>query len=62
MELIISRILIFVTCFCVLNIVREVYTFYQCYAKMETYKINNKRMFGLWASISYILTIILTGI
>lgn len=61
MELIISRILVFVLCFCSLNILREGYTFYQCLAKIEKYEVSNIRMFGLWASISYILTIILTG-
>ena len=62
MELVISRILIFVLCFCSLNIVRECYTFYQCLSKIEKYEITNKRLFGLWDSISYILTIIITGI
>lgn len=62
MELVISRILIFIICFCSLNLLREIYIFYQCYSKMEEYKISDKRRFGLWASISYILTIIFTGI
>jgi len=62
MELIVSKILIFIICFCTLNIIRECYTFYQCYSRMEKYEISDKRMFGLWASISFILTIIFTGI
>jgi len=62
MQLLISGILIFMICFSTLNILREIYTFYQCYTKMETYNISDKRMFGLWASISYIITIFFTGV
>lgn len=62
MSLIISKIIIFILCFCSLNVLREIYTFYQCFSKMETYNVSDKRMFGLWASISFILTIIFTGI
>lgn len=59
MELIIHSVLIFVLCFAILNIIREAYTFYQCYRRVERYEISDIRMFGLWASISYIITIIL---
>jgi hypothetical protein len=62
MELIITKLLIFAICFASLDIVREIYTFIQCYRKLEPYEISDKRMFGLWVSISYILTIILTGV
>ena len=61
MEIILTKILIFMVCFCSLNILRECYVFYQCYNKMEKYDISDKRMFGLWASVSFILTIIFTG-
>lgn len=62
MELFLIKLVVFVLCFAILNIFREGITFYQCYKKVEKYEISNKRMFGLWASISYILTIIFTGI
>jgi hypothetical protein len=62
MSLIISKIIIFTLCFCSLNLLREIYTFYQCFSKMETYNVSDKRMIGLWASISFILTIIFSGI
>lgn len=62
MELIITKLLIFAICFASLDIVREIYTFIQCYRKLEPYEISDKRMIGLWISISYILTIILTGV
>jgi hypothetical protein len=61
MEGIIEKILIFIFCFCSLNIIREIYTFYECFVKLETYSISNLRMIGFWACISYILTIIFTS-
>jgi hypothetical protein len=61
MEGIIEKILIFIFCFCSLNIIREIYTFYECFVKLETYSISNLRMIGFWACISYILTIICTS-
>lgn len=62
MDLIFNKILVFMICFSSINILRETYYFYQCFSKIEEYKISNKRMFGLWASLSYILTLIFTGI
>lgn len=62
MEIIIIKLIVFAICFASLNIIREIYTFIQCYRKVETYNITDKRMFGLWLSISYILTIIFTGL
>lgn len=62
METIIYKVLLFIAFFCSLNILREAYTFYICFSKMEKYDISNYRLFGLWASISYLLTIIFTGI
>jgi hypothetical protein len=61
MELLLTKIIIFAMCFCILNLIREAYTFYQCFSKMEEYKISNGRMLALWVSISFILTIIFTG-
>ena len=49
-------------CFATLNIIREIGKFVQCYLKLEKYDITNNRMLWLWASISFIMTIIFTGI
>ena len=62
MEILISKIIIFILCFAILNILREVGRFIQCYRNVEQYNITNNRMLWLWASISFILTIIFTGI
>jgi hypothetical protein len=61
-EILLGKVIVFVLCFSVLNVIREINTFYVCYKRLETYNISNKRMIGLWASISYILTIIFMGI
>ena len=58
----ITKLFVFIFTFCTLNILREIYDFYMCYIRMEKYEITNLRMFGLWASISFIITIIFTGI
>ncbi len=55
------KISIFILCFAILDIFREGVTFYQCFVKLEKYEISKNRMFGLWAAISYIITIIFTG-
>ena len=49
-------------CFAILNVFREIGRFIQCYRKLEKYEIATNRMLWLWASISFILTIIFTGI
>ena len=62
MKILISKIIIFILCFAILNILREVGRFIQCYRNVEQYNITNNRMLWLWASISFIMTIIFTGI
>lgn len=62
MEVILCKLTIFLICFASLNILRETFYFYQCFKKLEKYEISNKRMFGIWTSISFIITIILTGL
>ena len=62
MEIIINKIIIFMLCIATLNIIREIGKFVQCYRKLEKYDITNNRMLWLWASISFIMTIIFTGI
>lgn len=62
MEILISKIIIFILCFAILNILREVGRFIQCYRNVQQYDITNNRLLWLWASISFIMTIIFTGI
>ena len=62
MEILISKITIFILCFATLNVFREIGRFIQCYRNVEQYNITNNRMLWLWASISFIMTIIFTGI
>ena len=62
MEIFISKIIIFILCFAILNVFREIGRFIQFYRKIEKYEIATNRMLWLWASISFILTIIFTGI
>ena len=62
MEILISKIIIFILCFATLNVFREIGRFIQCYRKIGKYEIATNRMLWLWASISFILTIIFTGI
>lgn len=57
-----TKLVIFVLCIAILNLLRETFTLYQCYKNLEEYKIDSKRLMGLWASIAYIITIIITGI
>ena len=56
-----TKISIFIACFAILNIIRESLVFYQCFVRVEKYEISRNRLFGLWAAISYIITIIFTG-
>ena len=62
MEFFLLKLMTFAICFAILNIIRELYAFIQCYRKLEPYEISDKRMLGLWVSISYVLTIIFTGL
>lgn len=62
MELVIIKVIIFALCFASLDVIRELWTFIQCYIKTQPYNVSNYRMFGLWVAISFIITIILTGL
>lgn len=62
MEIFITKIIIFILCFATLNVFREIGRFIQCYRTLEKYEIATNRMLWLWASISFIMTIIFTGI
>lgn len=62
LETLFVKTIVFVLIVAILNVIRETTIFTQCYRKAEEYKLDDKRLFGLWGSISYILTIIFTGI
>ena len=44
MEILISKIIIFILCFATLNVFREIGRFIQCYRKIEKYEIATNRM------------------
>jgi len=62
MEIFITRLIVFILCFACMDIIREFYSFIQCFIKVTPYKITNTRMIALWLSLSYVITIILTGL
>ena len=62
MEIFLFKVIIFLICVASLNIIREIFYFWQCFRRVEKYEISDIRMIGLWCSISFILTIIFTGI
>lgn len=62
LQILFVKIIVFILCVAILNLVREGFIFLQCYRKMEEYKLDNERLFGLWGSIAFIVTIIFTGI
>lgn len=62
MEVFLLKLMVFAICFASLDIIREIYTFITCYRRIIPYEITYNRMIGVWVSISYIMTIILTGL
>ncbi len=57
----VTKILLFILIFAVLNVIREGFKFWQALKKEEP-NMTNWRLVGLAASIAYILTIIITGL
>lgn len=57
----ITKILLFVLIFCILNVVREVFKFVQA-VREEKPNMTGGRLLGLGLSLSYIITIIITGL
>lgn len=60
METLLNGVIVFAACFASLDIIREAYTFYQCYVRVEQYRISTVRMLALWASVSLLASIILS--
>ena len=56
----VSKILVFLFIFSILNVIREGFKFYVG-VKNEDYETTPLRRIGLGVSISYILTILITG-
>lgn len=57
-----TKVLLFLTFMSLLNIMNEWFIFYKCFKKLQTFELSNSRKLLLWFSISYILTIIFSGI
>jgi hypothetical protein len=57
----ITKILLFILVFSILNVIREIFKFYLA-IKNEEPNMTNGRLIGLGLSISYIITIIFTGL
>lgn len=57
----VTKILLFILIFAILNVIREGFKFWQA-LKNEEPNMTNWRLVGLAASIAYILTIIITGL
>lgn len=58
----VEKILIFILCFSVLDIIREAYFLLKSVETKQSYRSSKLKVFFLGASISYLLTIIFTGI
>lgn len=58
----VTKIIIFLLVLSILNIIRELWRFVQCYSSGETYDAGKYGLFLLAASVSYTLTIIFTGV
>ena len=57
----ITKILLFILIFSILNVIREVFKFVQA-IRDEKPNMTNGRLLGLGLSLSYIITIIITGL
>ena len=58
----VTKILIFILFMCILNLSREIGRFIFCFVKNSKYESGVIRTLFVWASISYILTIIFCGL
>ena len=57
----VTKILVFILIFSILNLIRESFLFYRS-LRIGEKDITNKRLWGIGISLAYILTIIFTGI
>lgn len=58
----VSKLMLFILFLCIFNVIREAFVFYMCFRYSREYKLSSKRTLGLWASLSYILTVIFMGL
>lgn len=61
MELIVLKIMVFFMVMAVLDILRELFNIIKCFNTLKEYEINKWRTLTLWCSISYIITMLITG-
>lgn len=57
----VTKLIIFILIFAILNVIREGFEFYRS-LKLKELKMTNARLWGIGLSVAYILTIIFTGI
>lgn len=57
----ITKLLVFILILAILNVLREVFKFWQALRNVEP-NMTNRRLIFLGLSISYIITIIITGL
>ena len=57
-----TKILVFVLIMCILNLLREGFRFVVCFYNNRKYESDIKRTLFTWASLSYVLTIIICGL
>lgn len=57
-----TKILVFVLIMCILNVIKEVISFYMAYRTERPFGASALRKAGIMFSLSYILTIIICGI
>lgn len=58
----INKIFVFVLCFAILDIIREMFLLRKSMKLGSLYNITKTRLLGLGLALSYVLTIIFTGI
>ena len=61
-ESLMTKLFIFILFFAIFNVLREIKILWGCYKQMTEYEVSDKRLIALWTSLSYIFTIIFTGV
>ncbi len=61
-ESLMTKLFIFILFFAIFNVLREIKILWGCYKQMKEYEVSDKRLIALWTSLSYIFTIIFTGV
>lgn len=57
-----TKLMVFILIIAILVMLREAVTLVKCYAKLEKYEINEKRIWLVWSAMSYIIMTIICGI